>query len=504
MLESQSVLTDKQKRYFDALYKTLDVSDDDSKIPLQKIVGLLEASGLDKTQLKKIWQLSFRENKLNKEELFTALEYVTLAQNNKELTIKNLTLVRTELPLPRFKINDINIEDYENEIANEKSELTPAESLNLLKKNVTMYEAYAKKQMQSEFVKKLNSSNARKFYASFDLHHSILADIWNLCDINGKGYLDEGEVVLTLHFIDLYLKHIPPPFSLNTLFIQFTKDYLKDLEQRKSTKKDYKGISSENLGSNISLQEIEKVNGSKSSLNKISNVSQSQTDEEDLIYLKKLISIVEDNTKKIIHTNTSFNELFKSKQKRKQLLLSSIKDIISKAVIDLNKLKDVENKIKGLCEGISDKVDRLESPITELPAEATFNELIKRVDTLLSKDFEDVMREIKLGDVPTVSEMDSKKSLEEGLKRDEIGPILEGAEASNDKTENEIADMLEQPKTNANIDPFAEALENKEPTMAFDFGNNNDFDDFGDSANKISKAFIDANEEVMFDADFNF
>ena len=501
--ESQSLLTDKQKKYFDALYQTLDVSDSEAKIPLPKIVTLLESSGLDKVQLKKIWQLSFRENKLNKGELFTALEYVTLAQNDKELVPKNLILARTELSLPRFDIKGIDVDDYEKQKVAEKTELSPMESLKVLKENIDRYEEYAKRHMESDAVKKLNSANARKFYADFDLHHSILAEIWNLCDISGKGYLDEGEVILSLHFIEMYLKHIQPPFSLNPVFVQFAAEYLNLVENKKSAKRDYKGINNEHLNSVTSLKPSDTINGSKGSTKNLQLITTHTNNDDDLIYLNKLINIVETNTQKLVQINTSFNELLKAKQQKKQLLLINVKEMAFGTIDKLGKLKSIEDKLKTYCDKINTKIDHLNPPMTEIPAESVFNKLVKRVEVIINKDFEDVLEEIKLGDVPTVSEIKSHENFEKNLE-DRIEPVKDIPPPSNDETENEIANLLESKHKDEEIDPFTEALENTDPAAVFDFGNNIDFDEFGDSDNKINKVFVETKEEVKFEMDFNF
>lgn len=496
------LLTPRQTAYFQKVFSTLNLPPTEQNIPMDRLIKLLECSSLAKPQLKDIWQLSFKDNKLNRKTFNIALLYITLAQNNKELIPKNLAFTNN-LPLPRFSIPGLEYTE------NTQEENPPVDSFKVLKDNESKYEEYVVKNIGSEEAKKLVSSNAKGFFSSFDLHHSVLAEIWTLCDTGSKGYLDEGEVLLALHFVFMYLKHIPIPSDLQPEFSNFAKEYTAACSSKKHPKRDFSGKGNEEFGSGGDLKEAPMVTGVRKSM-RFSTLVDKRSDKIDLTYINKIINKVDSNTRQINSNNTVYHAEMNLIAKKKEETLLKMNDLVFSIKANANTLREKEEQFKAAVESLIVKGrDNPKRGDGEL--ETKFNELVKKMEGLFLKDFDSVINDIKLSDVKTSSNFESANEVEEP-KKDEIYEVKEVDEdgeqediKEDDKKEEEIKkENKEENKEEEGkgVDDFLNAFEPKKNDVEVNFT----FDDFNNNGNnnQTPDNAFETNNEVKFNDDFDF
>ena len=496
----------KQLRYYEEVYQLFKLPPGQVEIPMDKLIRLFESSGLAKAQLKNIWQMAFSDSVLNRKNFYTALEYLTLAQNGKELNQENIELVRTELPLPRFNIKNINYDAFQN--YTEKSEIkNEVNSYEILLSNVSKYEELAKKNMESDVVKKLSSSNAKSFFSSFDLHHSILAEIWNLCDTGTKGQLDEGEVILSLHFIFMYLKHIPLPLELDSHFRSFAREYGKTAEIKQPPKRVVSQSSNEQ---HKVLEDVPRSNVNVRNSLRFSTLIERKKEPSDLASLTQLIERLDASTRKIKNNNNVYFTEMNNLSKKKENLLIKMNDLVYSIKANMNKLKTNEVEMKRSLSLLIENTPEKAKEDTDNTTETMFNDLCKKMEKVCMKDFESLINDIRLSDVRTSSNLGSEKNVnEDGIDSDETEDKKESnifnTEPENTETikeEEPIKEepVLEEPKEkNTDEGEFINAFDNKPELFTADFN----FDNFESNSDPFGTEPL-PETQVKFNDDFDF
>jgi len=225
-------LTIKQKLYFEKIYAHLYSKGQptpDNRIQVPIVINFMRSSGLPDTKLKEVWRLSSNGNEpISKPQLFNILRYITLAQNGYEIR-QNLLGTSSQLGLPEFSELAFSPNDFDkpehppslstsNGDNHEQSFQTMISSLPTYKTQIG-----ALLHMQPPFV--VTNKNAVEFFTNFNMQTKDLSNVWNLCDTNAKGYINEPEIIVAFHIIRMFKMGRPLPLSLSKSFQQFIETY---------------------------------------------------------------------------------------------------------------------------------------------------------------------------------------------------------------------------------------------------------------------------------------
>ena len=230
----------KQRKYFEKIFEILQIPVRTKKIPANLVVPLFKKSSLEISLWKQIWKLSCQNpNTLTTDEFLTCLKFITLAQNKIPLNHKNLEKT-PNLNLPIFNDLNIVVSNFENLQDNSQiKKISAEEEYKILKQNIEKYKNLILKEQKNIEVQILSHNNAKKFFSSFNLHSSILSEIWKLCDLKYKGKLSPGELIISIHLIEIYKLQRTLPKKLHKNYLEFIKEF--DLNLARNEKKEIIG-----------------------------------------------------------------------------------------------------------------------------------------------------------------------------------------------------------------------------------------------------------------------
>lgn len=396
----------KQRKYFEKIFEILHIPIQIKKIPANLVVPLFKKSSLKIPLWKEIWKLSCQNsNFLNPNEFITCLKFITLAQNNIPLTNNNLEKTKI-LSLPVFNDLNIIVSNYEHlkEIS-QKKKLTISEEISLLNKNLQKYKNIIKNKQKSLKVLPLSHNNAKEFFNSYNLHSSILSEIWKLCDFKHKGKLTPGELVVYLHLIEIFNSQKNLPKILEKDYLDFISCFDSDLrkENERVFESDRK-IERKRKGSRDVENDFEDDNG-------------------NLIYLEKLIKKVERNNGMLGVMKVEFYDKIDNNKIGEEKLEMELNNILDQIKLEKIKRESLVSKIKGNFEKINFITGKSELMEAALGQEnEVFGNTLNILSKLVDKDYQNIIKEIKLSNNPTLVGLDSEEvinDVDNNIKNDE-------------------------------------------------------------------------------------
>ncbi len=296
-------LSFKQKQYFKKILSLLGIDSRQDKINAKNVVPLFKNSGLQVDVWKKIWQLSCSApNYLSLAEFITCLQYITLAQNEKPLQ-PALVKKTGHLPLPKFSNLNVIVSNYEYL---EDSEAQSIDWDEIFLKNKRKYEGYCAKFQKHLSFKNLYTSHASEFYHKFNLPPEIIRNLIMLCDRDNKGFLNPGELIVSLHLIDIYKHNKKLPNSLDNFQNIFIKKYGKEKVKQQSNP----------------IQKIQKTRRFTAPQIKDYNEEKMtpKSNDGNLIYLEKLVKKMDVNNGKLSSMKVGFyNQIEQNIENKKRL-----------------------------------------------------------------------------------------------------------------------------------------------------------------------------------------
>jgi len=156
--------------------------------------NFLKKSKLPVEILSEIWKQTQRNNVLDREGFYKALKYIALAQNNQPI---NPQLLYKSTPPPVFEgiyINNTNTNTNSNQ------------NINNLVISDNEYEKWSNLFFHSKPVRNNISGNtAKEIFLKSNLPTNVLAEVWQLVDLEKSGELDLNEFLIAM-FIIMRLK----------------------------------------------------------------------------------------------------------------------------------------------------------------------------------------------------------------------------------------------------------------------------------------------------------
>lgn len=225
-------LTIKQKLYFEKIYAHLYSKGQptpDNRIQVPIVISFMRSSGLPDTKLKEVWRLSSNGNEpISKPQLFNILRYITLAQNGYEVR-QNLLGTSSQLGLPEFSElsfspNDFDRSDHPTPHSNPNTD-NYEQSFQTMISSLQAYKAQIGSLLHIPPPFIVTNKNAVEFFTNFNMQTKDLSNVWNLCDTNAKGFINEPEIIVAFHFIRMFKMGRPLPVSLPKSFQQFIETY---------------------------------------------------------------------------------------------------------------------------------------------------------------------------------------------------------------------------------------------------------------------------------------
>ncbi|CAD8108936.1 unnamed protein product [Paramecium sonneborni] len=171
------------------------------KLDKDKVINFFKASGLNQQNLGDIWQItSSNEQTFTKDEFFAALKLIALAQNGYKPN-ENLLSMNILSPLPLLQ----GFQSLNYDISNEQ---------------LQKYENYFQT-LDQDGTQIIQGIQARALFSKSGLNLEQLKELWNLCDIGEKGYLNKGEFIVALHLVLLCSRQkYPLPITLTDSLLQ--------------------------------------------------------------------------------------------------------------------------------------------------------------------------------------------------------------------------------------------------------------------------------------------
>ncbi|GAB6028884.1 Epidermal growth factor receptor substrate 15-like 1 [Chamberlinius hualienensis] len=192
---------------YEAFYQQVDPAGT-GRVGALDAAKFLKKSGLSDAILSKIWDLADPNGLgfLDKQSFFVALKLVSLAQNNKDILVSNLTL---DLPPP---------------IMGESSDLLSTAREIIWTMKPTERAKYDKLfDSLGPIQGSLPSSKVKPVMMNSKLPVDVLGRVWDLSDIDRDGSLDREEFALAMHLIYKALDNHPVPAVLPQDLIPQTK-----------------------------------------------------------------------------------------------------------------------------------------------------------------------------------------------------------------------------------------------------------------------------------------
>ncbi|XP_060083645.1 uncharacterized protein LOC132562884 [Ylistrum balloti] len=176
--------------------------------------SFLKKSGLKDTVLSQIWDLSDPTGKgyLEKVGFFSAIKFVSMAQNNSELNTSNLT---ADIPAPNLG----PVEEVMSESPSHSAAGTGQWALSASEK--TKYDQVFDSLQPVNSL--LSGEKVRPVLMNSKLPVDILGRIWDMSDIDKDGYLDREEFAVAMHLVYRCLEKEPLPATLPPLVIPPSK-----------------------------------------------------------------------------------------------------------------------------------------------------------------------------------------------------------------------------------------------------------------------------------------
>lgn len=247
-------LSPKEEGYYTLLYDfvVLKMPEAPSKgIPAGHAADFLKSSNLTIDDLKKIWRLScVAPDTMTRTEFFTALKLVALRQQNLSYSIDNL---KKEVTLPEFTVGPKytpSTTAYEEKTS--PKSLTQSGSKKVYNFSITEstasnIEAYIDNKCKTEKKGIINKREAQELFGAANLNDAQKAQLWTLCDIEKKNYLNRPQFIVCLYFVSQVKQGTPLPTELPHKLIEFIEKYEGILEPkpspiRQEPKENYAGL----------------------------------------------------------------------------------------------------------------------------------------------------------------------------------------------------------------------------------------------------------------------
>ncbi|CAD8199715.1 unnamed protein product [Paramecium pentaurelia] len=331
------------------------------------VINFFKASGLNQQTLGAIWQITSSNGQtFTKDEFFAALKLIALAQNgyspDEKLLSKNITCSLPQfqgLQPPNYEISLEQLQKYENYF------LT----------------------IDQEGTQIVQGMQARALFSKSGLSLDQLKELWNLCDIGEKGYLNKGEFIVALHLVQLCSKFkFPLPITLSDSLLQITNKLSinpnrsrlgsnQNLipQQRFGSNSNLLNQPRPRLGSNANIgiqpiqnfQQIQQVN---QPLNIPTNVNMIPGYDQNGI--NQVRQQVNDSTQQVYQMQTQLNQLYQSiifeKQedvKQMQVLNDNLRLIFSNLQEQYKVINEELNKIRIQKQGLTQQNQQLQQQI---------------------------------------------------------------------------------------------------------------------------------------------
>lgn len=190
---------------YEAFYQLVDPAGTGS-VGAMDAAKFLKKSGLSDTVLSKIWDLSDTNGQgfLDKKGFFVALKLVSLAQNNHDISIVNISL---DIPPP-------NMGDPSASLGNMDWSMKPTEKAKYDQLFDSLFPVQGK----------LSSTKVKPIMMNSKLPVDVLGRVWDLSDLDRDGSLDRDEFALAMHLIYKALENHPVPTVLPLELIPAAKE----------------------------------------------------------------------------------------------------------------------------------------------------------------------------------------------------------------------------------------------------------------------------------------
>ncbi|XP_073227453.1 epidermal growth factor receptor substrate 15-like 1 isoform X2 [Porites lutea] len=197
---------------YESFFRQADVSNT-GQIGASDAAAFLKKSGLKEGVLHKIWELADPQGTgfLDKQRFFLALRLIALAQNGKDVSLSNLTLL---VPAP-------------------KVELLPPAVPPPQESTLWAVKAAEKAKYDNIFegLKPVNGllpgDKVKPVLLNSKLPIDVLGRVWELADIDKDGMLDNDEFAVAMHLVYRALEGDPVPLTLHGKLIPPSKRKLK-------------------------------------------------------------------------------------------------------------------------------------------------------------------------------------------------------------------------------------------------------------------------------------
>lgn len=211
-------LANREHGMFKSLMSQVDPSGSE-RIEGGDAVPFLKKSGLDQQLLKQIWDIATPngESFLDRQRFYIVLRLVALAQAGKPVSEDSI-VNNVEAPLPNFGFSleshiKIQVEDDPAETA--RWEITPEES--------QMYEQIFKRVAPEGDT--VSGGQVRQLFATPEVSTQDLGKIWQLTDVDDKGFLYKKQFFVAVHlFYRLRKNNMMVPYSLPNVLEKMVKE----------------------------------------------------------------------------------------------------------------------------------------------------------------------------------------------------------------------------------------------------------------------------------------